>query len=242
MTYITIVLQFIQSYDFIILPIIAALLLLCAVVNFAKNVYRKQNRKLIACTNKVASFPHKTAQYAASLPADYKRQWRAYVNSQVTKPSLIFEFVPVKSRIRLLGTLIFAALGSSLYIAAFAFDNSRHDYLVFQLVFWLAFALILVVSKVLSVKKENKAKRVFARFLNELNRAMERPQSAIEQIDKTVAELKEINKHDVNDIALSRASELLRSKGLSANRSVEQQRRLNSALNGLLQSYARNAR
>ena len=54
-----------------------------------------------------------------------------------------------------------------------------------------------------------------------------------------MAELKEFNKRDVNDVALSRASELLRSKGLTADRSVEQQRKLNGALNGLLQSYAR---
>ena len=97
----------------------------------------------------------------------------------------------------------------------------------------------MIVSKILHVRKERKAKRIFARLVTELNRATEIPQSAAEQLDKTVAELKEFNKRDVNVVALSRASELLRSKGLTADRSVEQQRKLNGALNGLLQSYAR---
>ena len=239
MTYIKIVLQFLESYDYIILPIISALLAVFAVVNFAKNVYRRQNKKIIACTNKIASYPHKTAQYAAALPQEYKRQWRAYVNSGAEKPSQTFEFVAVKSRLRLIRTLILTAVFSSLYIVAFAFDTSRREYLVFQLVFWLAFALTLIAAKVLSVRNERKAKRIFARLVNELNRAMLTPQSALEQVDKTVAELKKITKQDVNDVALSRASELLHSKGLSANRSVEQQRKLNAALNGLLQSYAK---
>ena len=187
MTYITIVLQFLESYDFIIIPVIAALLIVFAIVTFAKNVYRKQNRKIIACTDKIASYPHKASQYTSNLPAEYKRQWRAYINSGAEKPSQTFEFVAVKSKIRLVRTLILTAVCSSLYIAAFAFNTTRRDYLVFQLVFWLAFALILVVNKVLSVKRERKAKRIFARLVNELNRAVIVPQSAVEQVDKTVA-------------------------------------------------------
>lgn len=239
MKYITTVLQFLEKYDVIVLSVAAALLTLFAVVNFSVNVYRKQNKKITAVTNKIASFPNKTAQLTSALPPEYKRQWRAYVNSGAAKPSLTFEFAPIKNRVRLLRLFILTAVISSLYIAAFAFNTARREYIIFQIVFWLAFALIMVISKILSVRKERKAKRIFARFVTELNRATVLPQSAAEQLDKTVAELKEINKRDVTDAALSRASELLHSKGLSANRSVEQQRKLNGALNGLLQSYAR---
>lgn len=239
MKYITTVLQFLEKYDVIVLSAAAALLALFAVVNFSVNVYRKQNKKITAVTNKIASFPNKTAQFTSALPPEYKRQWRAYVNSGAAKPSLTFEFAPIKNRVRLLRLFILTAVISSLYIAAFAFDTARREYIIFQIVFWLAFALIMIVNKILSVRKERKAKRIFARFVTELNRATVLPQSAAEQLDKTVAELKEINKRDVTDAALSRASELLHSKGLSANRSVEQQRKLNGALNGLLQSYAR---
>lgn len=239
MKYITTVLQFLEKYDVIVLSVAAALLTLFAVVNFSVNVYRKQNKKITAVTNKIASFPNKTAQFTSALPSEYKRQWRAYVNSGAAKPSLTFEFAPIKNRVRLLRLFILTAVISSLYIAAFAFDTARREYIIFQIVFWLAFALIMIVRKILSVRKERKAKRIFARFVTELNRATALPQSAAEQLDKTVAELKEINKRDVTDAALSRASELLHSKGLSANRSVEQQRKLNGALNGLLQSYAR---
>ncbi len=239
MNYITTVLQFLEKYDIIVLPAAAVLLTLFAVVNLAANVYRRQNKKIVAVTNKIASYPNKAAQFASALPQEYKRQWRAYVNSKAAKPSLTFEFAPIKNKVRLLRLFILTAVVSSLYIVAFAFNTARREYIVFQIVFWLAFALIMIVSKILHVRKERKAKRIFARLVTELNRATEIPQSAAEQLDKTVAELKAFNKRDVNDVALSRASELLRSKGLTADRSVEQQRKLNGALNGLLQSYAR---
>ena len=81
MNYITTVLQFLEKYDIIVLPAAAVLLTLFAVVNLAANVYRRQNKKIVAVTNKIASYPNKAAQFASALPQEYKRQWRAYVNS-----------------------------------------------------------------------------------------------------------------------------------------------------------------
>jgi len=148
MTYIKAVLQFITDYDFIILPVISLVLVCFGVINWTRNVYRKQNKKLTACARKIASYPHKTNQYAtAMLPAEYKRQWRAYVNGKAEKPSLTFEFAPVKNSICLVRLFVLAAIVSVLYVVAFAFDLSRRDYLVFQIVFWLGFSLSMVVNK-----------------------------------------------------------------------------------------------
>ncbi len=44
MTYIKAVLQFITDYDFIILPVISLVLVCFGVINWTRNVYRKQNK------------------------------------------------------------------------------------------------------------------------------------------------------------------------------------------------------
>lgn len=239
MAYLNFILQFIEAYDCILLPLIALSLVLFGVVNWSRNVYRKNNKKIAACCRKVASYPHKTAQYVNSLPAEYRRQWRAYQNSKASKPSLTFEFVPLKRRIVLVREFCFGALLSALYVVAFAFDLSHTDYLIFQIVFWLGFALALVVNKLISRRKEYKAKQIFAKLVAELNRSVDYTADKSEEVDNTVKKLQQLNKCEVTGAVLTRASELLRSKGLDTNRSAAQQRKLNLALNGLLQSYAK---
>lgn len=239
MNYIKALLEFITQYDYIILPTISAALLLFCLTNFCKNVYRKQNGKIIAVTRRVCSYPHKTATYANNLPQEYKRQWRAYVNSEAKQPSLVFEFVQQKNRLRLTRLFALAAVISSCYLAAFAFDTARHDYLIFQIVFWLAFGLIMVTDKLLFARNERKAKQIFARLVNELNRALKKEQSKDEQFDETLKQIRGLAKCDATNVVFDRASQLLRDKGLNSDRTVSQQRKLNSALNGLLQSYTK---
>ncbi|MCM1194331.1 MAG: hypothetical protein NC099_02535 [Corallococcus sp.] len=241
MQYIQIFFQFIARYDFVILAFAALILILFAVSNFTKNVYRKQNKKLTACTRKVAAFPRKTEQYVNAVPSEYKRQWRAYVNSGAEKPSLVFEFAPIKNKLRLTRAFILAAVISSLYVVAFAFGIRSGGYIMFQGIFWLAFALVLIINKLLFKRKEKRAKQIFARFVSELNRQAEKKPVDSADADGAFRELCKLDKREVDDTVLGRASELLRSKGLDDGRSVEQQRKLNVALNGLLQSYARSA-
>ncbi len=240
MTYIKAVLQFITDYDFIILPVISLVLVCFGVINWTRNVYRKQNKKLTACARKIASYPHKTNQYAtAMLPAEYKRQWRAYVNGKAEKPSLTFEFAPVKNSICLVRLFVLAAIVSVLYVVAFAFDLSRRDYIVFKIFFWLGFSLSMVVNKLLFIRKERKAKQIFARFVAELNRYADCSKDSVAEIEETVKKLQQLKKCEVSDAVLCKASSLLRDKGLNTDRSAAQQRKLNAALNGLLQSYSR---
>lgn len=239
MNYIKTVIDFITLYDYVFLPAISVALAIFCIANFCKNVYRKQNKKIISVTRKICSYPHKTALYANNLPKEYKRQWRAYLNGNAKQPSLMFEFVPIKNRLRMLRLFILTALVCSCFIAAFIFDTSRTDYLIFQIVFWLAFTLIVIADDQLARMHERKAKKIFARLMNELNKNAEMPQTQEEKFDDTVNKIKNLSKCDATNAVFDRASQLLREKGLNGERTVEQQRKLNGALNGLLQSYTK---
>lgn len=239
MNHIYTIIQFLTQYDYVILPAISGILLLFAIVNFCKNVYRKQNGKITAVTRKVCSFPHKTEQYANGLPKVYRRQWRAYVNSKAKQPSLVFEFAPISNKVYLLRPVILAAIISSLYIAIFALNTAHIDYLIFQIVFWLAFTLVLVADRAIYKCHERKARNIFARFVNELNRTASKEQTKEERFDETVKQLKQLQRCEPSNAIFDKAADLLRDKGLHADRTVEEQRKLNGAINGLLQSYTK---
>ena len=238
MTYITTVLNFLNDYSIIILPILYMALFVYAIVNWVDNPYRRQNKKLVACYKGLCAYPDKLAKYAGMLPEDYRRQWRACVNSN-TKPSLVFEFVPKRKSARMLWLFVPVALVGLVYVAVFFVTKAYYSYLIFQLVFWLTFGLVTVASKAVERHQTKRAKQLFAKLVTMLNRTT--PLTSSEVLEDTVKQLQKLNKHQVNDSVIGKASELLRNKGLDTSRSVEQQRKLNNALNGLLQAYSRNA-
>ena len=241
MEYINVVLNFLNQHYLIILPCAAALLFLFGMVNWATNVYRRQNRKIAYCSRIVASYPDKVMLYANLLPENYRRQWRAFVNSGAEKPSDVFEFVRLRKKTHFVWLVVIAALCSSLYVAVFALVNMQIGYLVYQVAFWLAFGLIIVADKAIRRNNERRAKQQFGKLVALLNRAAALPKSDDTIIEETVQKLNTLKKNEVNDAVIGQASALLRGKGLDGNRSVEQQRKLNVALNGLLQAYAKKA-
>lgn len=238
MKYIETVLEFLNDYAIIILPILFAVVPFFGIVNWLGSVYRRQNRKLNACYRGICAQPKKIDLFVCLLPDEYRRQWRAFVNSGADKVSSVFEFVKKDKRPRLLWLVILSAILSSTYIAVFTLVDARFTYLLFQVVFMLAFGLVMVVNSAVARSQERKAKHVFARLVNELGKRYVR---GIHIEQDTAKEIKQLSKRFVNDDVVDRATELLRSKGLDTSRSVEQQRKLNGALNGLLQAYARNS-
>ena len=237
MYYIETVLNFLDRYSLVILPILFAVLPFFGVINWISSVYRRQNKKINAVYRGLLAKPDKINLLTYLLPEDYRRQWRAFINSGADKASTVFEFVKKDKRPRLLWLVIVAAMVSSVYIAVFVLVARRYSYLIFQAVYMLAFGLVMVANGAVARCQQRKAKRLFARLVAELNKCYVR--GGVEQ--DAVKELKQLNKHYVNDEVVDKASELLRNKGLETNRTVEQQRKLNRALNGLLQAYARNA-
>ena len=238
MKYINTVLSFLNAHSIIVLPILFATVLVFGLANWLANPYRKQNRKLLYCYRGICSYPDKAARYATKLPEPYRRQWNISLNCEA-KPALAFEFVPKRKRCHLLWLFVIAAIVSATYVAVFFVTQRYASYLIFQGVFWLAFGLVTVANKAVKKRQESYARKIFARLVTQINRCAPF-KSKVEK--DTVKQLQQLNKHEVNDAIVGKASELLRSKGLETNRTVDEQRKINSALNGLLQAYSRNAR
>ena len=238
MKYIETILNFLNDHALIILPVLFAMVHVFGIINWLSNVYRRQNRRINSCYRGLCAQPDKVHLIALLLPEEYRRQWRIFVNSGADKVSQVFEFVKKDKHPRLLWLVIIGAVVSSAYIAVYALVAKHYTYLIFQVVYMLAFGLIMVINGVVSNRQEKRAKHLFARLVKELGKCYVRSNA---QEQDTVKQLKQLNKQYVNDDVMGRASELLRNKGLETNRSVEQQRKLNNALNGLLQAYARNA-
>ena len=238
MDYINTVLNFLNANSVIILPILLATVILYGLANWLTNPYRKQNKKFAASYKSVCAYPDKVAKYAEKLPEDYRRQWRILLNCGSATPALVFEFVKKRKRARLLWLFVLAAIINVTYVAVFFVAERNFSYLIFQVVFWLAFGLVIVANKAVCKKQEKRARQIFAKFVTQVNRSA--PLHS-DTVDQTVKQLQQFNRHEVNDSVVGQASELLRNKGLDQNRSVEQQRKLNGALNGLLQAYSRGA-
>lgn len=239
MSYVIKLLTFLDAHGAIVIGALFGALALFGVVNWLSNPYRKQNKKIAFCTRNIRSFPAKVALFAASLPAEYRRQWRAFVNCGIDKPALVFEFAPLRKRVSALWLLIAASLVASTYIAVFVLVHRSLVYIVMQVVFWLSFALILIINKAIFKRNTRHAKQIFAQFVTQLSAST--PKSHTTVVEDTVKALNKLNKGEVNDETVGKAGEILHCKGLSEDRTVEEQRRVNLALNGLLQAYAKNA-
>lgn len=237
MYYINTVLDFLNVHSVIILPVVFTAVFLYGLVNWLVNPYRKQNKKIIACYRGICASPSKVAKYADKLPEDYRRQWRVVVNCQA-KPALAFEFVTKRKRLHLLWLFVIAAIVSVTYVAVFFATAHYFSYIVFQFVFWLAFGLVTVANNAVKSAQERHARKIFAQLVSQLNRCT---LSKSDVVEDTVKQLRQLNKQEVNDAIVGKASELLRSKGLETTRTVDEQRKLNNALNGLLQAYSRNS-
>ena len=233
MSYITAAVNFFVKYDLILLPCAFLLVWIFGVINFCRNAYRRQNKQLNACRVRLLKGcpPNAVIIYA---PAEYRRQWRAFVASGATRPAQTFEFVPLKKRKVGVLLLIVGALLSTVYLAIFVIGTLKREYLVFQFAFWLAFAIVLTVNRLICRRKEKRARQTFGKFVAQLNAVAKAP------VKETVVEqIQSVKKTYVGNEAVEKASQILRNNGLNANRTAQEQRQINRALNGLLQAYSR---
>lgn len=239
MVYLEKMLQFFVTYDTIVLPSVFAAVWIFGIANWCKNTYRRQNKKVRMCCSNVLMNPKYTGVYMAMLPEEYRRQWRAYVNSKAERPSLVFEFVPKRNKVIFLHLFVVSALVSCVYLAIFVLSVSHKDYAIFQAAFWLAFVVVMLVNKSLFNKKEKRARQLFGKLVAQLNATKDISEK--ESNEQLVRNLNSLKKNGATDFALEKAAALLRENGLENKRTAQQQRQINTALNGLLQSYARNA-
>lgn len=242
MEYIKIVMEYVSKYAFVIMGALMVLVGIFGLVNLCYNPYRRQNKKMKICRRKILAYPNKISKQIEVLPEDYRRQWRAYERSGADRPSLVFEFIKKKHKLKLMWLYVAAAVLSLIFVAAFVMGDARYDYLIFQLVVWLTFAMFAIASKGAFGIRERKAKQIFGKFINELNRQTSLNNKDVSGVvERAVRSLNELNGREVTRSTLSRASEILRKKGLDTDRTADEQRKINTALNSLLQAYAKNA-
>ncbi len=137
-----------------------------------------------------------------------------------------------------MGLFVLCAVVSSVYLALFVMDVSRYVYAVFQAAFWLSFVIFMCVKNANFAKHEKRARQAFGKFVAQLNAVKPDARPQAKQVAEKIDDLKRTK---VDGAALEKAAEILHQYGLENDRTVEQQRQINHALNGLLQSYARNA-
>lgn len=236
MHYVMKILTLMDRWRVAVLGAVFGALLLFAVINWLHDPYRRQNKKLRNCVRNMRAQPAKAALFMAALPQDYRRQWRAFVNCGTDKPATVFEFVPKRKRVLALWLLVAAALVCSAYVVVFALVSFNPAYIVVQAVLWLAVTLIFLLEGSIARRNSRRAKQLFGQMVAQLTAVTPKNPGTI--AEDTVSALTKLNKGIVTDAVVGRASEILHSKGLSEPRTVDEQRRINVALNGLLQNYA----
>ena len=241
MSYITAVRDFLISYDIFALSAALALVWIFGIINFCKNTYRKQNKRFNACRVRLLKGVSPST-VMCSAPIEYRRQWRAFVSSGAERPPQTFEFVPRKNRKSGVILVVLGAVVSCAYLAIFVTDLSRQVYLVFQGAFWLSLTIVLIINWLIFRRKEKRARQHFGKFVAQLSAAVanSRDRQSIDKGGNSVAQqIRKVSKVSAGKDAVAKASEILRQHGLNATRTAYEQRQINYALNGLLQSYAR---
>lgn len=228
--------EFFNTYDVFFAIGMFVLLVLFAVVNLIADRYRRQNRRFNAAVSDMLAHPNASFAGAEKLPEEYRRQWRAFLGGSAEKPSDVFEFVPLKRRLVSIIPFVCSALCAVLFVVAFVPDTLRTSYLLVSLLYVSVAVHVFVLIRHANIAKTLRAKRLFAKFVALLNRRADLPERKT-PIDENVREINRIAKKSPDESALVRVADILRSMGLSEKRTVEQQRKINNAVNGLLQSF-----
>ena len=240
-------------------------------VNLLHNAYAKQNAKLKTFSKRVMRKPSSIIWETKRLPQVYQRQWRAFVNSGATKPSVVFEFVKRPHKY-LLWFAHFVACVLCVAYVCIAILLQDQTMLVTQITFALFSVLLVLLSHLLAKINLAHARRVFGKFLHNLNCVVQivrgeqipttqnapvqpcqvaespapsdsptpqadlqsqspAPQSQSPSLPKTPPPVVQNSSDTVEN-----AIKILRQKGLDNPRTIEEQRKLNIALNNLLQA------
>lgn len=215
------------------------LLIVWDIGNILPNIYRKQIAAMEKCRRLIIADSDKTALHVRFLPDEYRRQWRAFVRTKAEKPSLAFEFVRLHRRWQLWGLFGLAVFCSAFLFGLYVPEESNESYVVFQIAFGNAVALSFVIICAINAKRERFARFAFGRLVAELNKHLDLQSAEKQDFEDTVRRINDLNRMPVTQNTLGRAAEILKTKGLDENRTASQQRKLNLALNSLLQAYAR---
>lgn len=234
-------LQFFNTYsDFFAAGMFLSLCFV-AIANWTYNPYAWQNRRLDNCSRVMTLRPEHVFDQPKLLSGDYRRQWRAYLNSHADKPSAVFEFVPKRHRVLCVRLLVLSTAVAVCFAVSFAFSLTASDILVFA-VYALSLIVVLLLSRAFFLARERRAKRKFGKFVALLNKRNANCVPPASNLSEDITKINRLARTQPDDEALDKVAEILRKNGLDKTRTVEEQRKLNNAVNALLLAYADRAR
>lgn len=161
-------LHFLLTYQNYVFLAMFGLLAFVAFVNFVHNPYAKQNAQLKRFNKRTLQKPSCIVLQVKHLPAEYQRQWRAFVNSGCSKPSTVFEFVKLRKRYLLWFVHFVATTTSIAYIVIGILLNDAQIFTT-QVAFLLFSILVMLLNKLIGEINIAFARRVFGKFLHDLN-------------------------------------------------------------------------
>ena len=246
MNYIYQFFYFLKTYDNFVMPILFLLVVAFGLVNWLCNPYRRQNKKFAKCTEKLLHPNTCNEQSLRILPKEYQRQWRAFVRSGASKPSQTLEFVPCKNPRRFLLVIVLGGLLSVGYGVLFFEDFSNTSYAWFVAVFAISLALVLIVNAQINYLNKKHAQQRFAKFVLQLNKSVMSEHFSLsakrKAVDHAISVIERNKSCAEKQQIVQSVADVLREKGLNGVRTADEQRRINQAINNLLQTYARQSK
>ena len=246
MNYIYQFFYFLKTYDNFVMPILFLLVVAFGLVNWLCNPYRRQNKKFAKCTEKLLHPNTCNEQSLRILPKEYQRQWRAFVRSGASKPSQTMEFVPCKNPLRFLLVIVLGGLLSVGYGVLFFEDFSNTSYAWFVAVFAISLALVLIVNAQINYLNKKHAQQRFAKFVLQLNKSVMGEEFSLsakrKAVDHAISVIERNKSCAEKQQIVQSVADVLREKGLNGVRTADEQRRINQAINNLLQTYARQSK
>lgn len=206
-----------------------------------RRLFSKGKAMLRKCTQTTFS----QAAFLDTIPAEYREQWFCFTESKGLYASSVLEFAYLPQSTQ--GVLIYvvAILLSAAYGVIYGFFAQEIEYLLFCLGTLLLLGIGFKLGSSAKNAKLKKAQNAYAHWTNALDGFFgkrhsltdERNCASDDEVDGVLEQINILRSMAHGDVA-AKIAELLRDKGLYKERTVEQQRRLNSALNDLMLKLA----
>ncbi len=248
MKYIYLTLKFLFEQNLLLFLVTFGLTVMFLFINILIDAYSSDNKKILKALKILPKCNKDYSSFAVSLPLIYQYQWQTFVKSKCAYPHDVFKFAMKKQR------KVFTFLPATfvivcLILAVYNVASGIYDQRVLYAPLCLALCLLLAVAIVQAVfkRKTANANKIFGKLICYLDAFFgknysldttfipnDKTQTAI-NADELIKKVKYLRNSGVPSESAQKIANLLAEEKLDANRTVEQQRQLNLALNGLVQ-------
>ena len=215
-------------------------------VNLFSDDYRQMQKgfskgRTILKKTDTKSFPY--GKFFDTIPLEYKDQWQCFAESKGVLASNVFEFVSVSQKVRAIPFFVISLIVFGFYGVAFlTIEQNTH----FLYVCFGGFLLLGIVAKTIFTSHKNKAKKAKTKFLKwtayldgyfgkERNFCLGATDEEVDSVLEQIELIQSVSNCDT----IEKVAKLLQDKGLYKERTVEQQQKLNVALNRLMLTLAK---